>query len=38
MKHKSFTVPHDFTSVANVALDHAIETAKKQTLPFIFYM
>ncbi|MCF8220367.1 MAG: universal stress protein [Cryomorphaceae bacterium] len=29
MKHKSFTVPHDFTSVANVALDHAIETAKK---------
>ena len=29
MKHKSFIVPHDFTSVANVALDHAIETAKK---------
>jgi nucleotide-binding universal stress UspA family protein len=30
MKHKSFVVPHDFTSVADVALNHAIETAKNQ--------
>ena len=29
MKHKSFIVPHDFTSVADNALHHAIETSKK---------
>ena len=29
MKHKSFIVPHDFTSVADNALRHAIETSKK---------
>lgn len=28
MKEKSFIVPHDFTEVANIALDHAIATAK----------
>ena len=28
MKTKTFIVPHDFTEVANVALDHAIATAK----------
>ncbi len=27
MKTKTFVVPHDFTSVADVALDHAISTA-----------
>lgn len=29
MKTKNFIVPHDFTSVANVALEHAIATAKQ---------
>mgnify|MGYP000032047451 CR=1 FL=1 len=29
MKHKSFIVPHDFTQVATVALNHAIETSKR---------
>jgi nucleotide-binding universal stress UspA family protein len=29
MKHKSFIVPHDFTTVADNALRHAIETSKK---------
>jgi len=28
MKKKTFIVPHDFTSVADVALEHAIATAK----------
>jgi nucleotide-binding universal stress UspA family protein len=28
MQRKSFIVPHDFTSVANCALNHAIKTAK----------
>ena len=28
MKEKTFVVPHDFTEVADVALDHAIATAK----------
>lgn len=28
MSKKTFIVPHDFTDVANVALDHAIATAK----------
>lgn len=28
MKPKNFIVPHDFTNVANVALEHAIATAK----------
>ncbi|NVK66471.1 MAG: universal stress protein [Flavobacteriales bacterium] len=28
MKPKNFIVPHDFTEVANVALEHAIATAK----------
>lgn len=29
MKTKNFIVPHDFTDVANVALEHAIATAKQ---------
>jgi nucleotide-binding universal stress UspA family protein len=29
MKHKSFIVPHDFTPVATIALNHAIETSKR---------
>lgn len=29
MKTKNFIVPHDFTKVANVALEHAIATAKQ---------
>jgi nucleotide-binding universal stress UspA family protein len=28
MRTKNFIVPHDFTDVANIALDHAIATAK----------
>ena len=28
MKTKNFIVPHDFTNVSNIALDHAIATAK----------
>lgn len=28
MKTKNFIVPHDFTPVANIALDHAVATAK----------
>lgn len=28
MKTKNFIVPHDFTNVANIALEHAIATAK----------
>ena len=28
MNHKVFVVPHDFTPVADVALNHAIATAK----------
>jgi nucleotide-binding universal stress UspA family protein len=28
MKDKSFIVPHDFTEVANIALEHAIATAR----------
>jgi len=28
MRTKNFIVPHDFTSVSNIALDHAIATAK----------
>ena len=28
MKQKTFIVPHDFTNVADVALAHAIATAK----------
>lgn len=28
MKSKNFIVPHDFTNVANIALEHAIATAK----------
>lgn len=28
MKPKNFIVPHDFTNVANIALEHAIATAK----------
>lgn len=28
MKSKNFIVPHDFTDVANIALEHAIATAK----------
>tara|TARA_R110002072_G_scaffold303134_1_gene495193 strand:- start:20658 stop:21479 length:822 start_codon:yes stop_codon:yes gene_type:complete len=28
MKTKNFIVPHDFTNVSNVALDHAVATAK----------
>lgn len=28
MSSKTFIVPHDFTDVANIALDHAISTAK----------
>ena len=28
MNHKVFIVPHDFTPVADVALNHALETAK----------
>ena len=28
MKPKNFIVPHDFTRVADVALEHAIATAK----------
>ena len=28
MKGKNFIVPHDFTAVANIALDHAIATAR----------
>lgn len=28
MKEKSFIVPHDYTSVADIALEHAIATAK----------
>jgi nucleotide-binding universal stress UspA family protein len=28
MKSKTFIVPHDFTNVANIALEHAIATAK----------
>ena len=30
MKHKSYIVPHDFTSVATIALQHAIETSKRE--------
>lgn len=28
MKKKNFIVPHDFTTVANIALEHAVATAK----------
>ena len=28
MNHKVFIVPHDFTPVADVALNHALATAK----------
>ena len=28
MKTKTFIVPHDFTPVADIALEHAIATAK----------
>ena len=28
MKTKNFIVPHDFTPVANIALEHAVATAK----------
>ena len=28
MRTKNFIVPHDFTEVANIALEHAIATAK----------
>ena len=28
MKTKNFIVPHDFTTVSNIALDHAVATAK----------
>ena len=28
MRKKNFIVPHDFTDVANIALEHAIATAK----------
>ena len=28
MSEKSFIVPHDFTPVADIALEHAIATAK----------
>lgn len=30
MKHKAFIVPHDFTPVATIALQHAIETSKRE--------
>jgi hypothetical protein len=38
MRKKNFIVPHDFTDVANIALEHAIATAKPLMRKFIYYM